>query len=47
MIHRGDVAIEKIASSENVADPLTKAIPQKVFEKHIETMGVKYMCDWF
>ena len=47
IIHRGDVAIAKIASSENVVDPLTKALPQKVFEKHLETMGVKYMCDWF
>ena len=47
IIHRGDVEITKIASANNVADPFTKALPQKVFEKHLDTMGVKYMYDWF
>ena len=37
----------KIASANNVADPLKKALSQKVFEKHLEAMGVKYMYDWF
>ena len=47
IIQRGDVAITKIASANNVADPLTKALSQKVFEKHLEAMGIKYMYDWF
>ena len=29
IIHRGDVTITKIASANNVADPLTKALTQK------------------
>ena len=47
IIHRGDVAIIKIASANNVVDPLTRALSQKVFEKHFEAMGIKYMYDWF
>uniref|UniRef100_A0A2N9HF09 Reverse transcriptase Ty1/copia-type domain-containing protein n=1 Tax=Fagus sylvatica TaxID=28930 RepID=A0A2N9HF09_FAGSY len=47
IIHRGDVEITHIASANNVADPFTKALPQKVFEKHLDTMGVKYIYDWF
>ena len=47
IIHRGDVTITKIASANNVADPLTKALTQKVFEKHLEAMSIKYMYDWF
>uniref|UniRef100_A0A2N9EWE6 Reverse transcriptase Ty1/copia-type domain-containing protein n=1 Tax=Fagus sylvatica TaxID=28930 RepID=A0A2N9EWE6_FAGSY len=47
IIHKGDVEITHIASANNVADPFTKALPQKVFEKHLDTMGVKYMYDWF
>ena len=47
IIHRGDVAITKIAFTNNVADPLTMALSQKVFEKHFEAMGIKYMYDWF
>ena len=47
IIHRGDVAITKLASANNVADPLIKALSQKVFGKHLEAMGIKYMYDWF
>ena len=47
IIHRGDVTITKITSANNVVDPLTKAWTQKVFEKHLEAMGIKYIYDWF
>ena len=51
IIQRGDVAITKIASANNVADPLTKALSQKVFEKHLEAMGlntcmIDFECKW-
>ncbi|XP_073121919.1 secreted RxLR effector protein 161-like [Henckelia pumila] len=39
IIHRGDIAIAKIATTDNVADPFTKSLFQKVFEKHIDSMG--------
>ena len=41
------MVMAKIASAENIADPFTKLFTQKVFEKHLESMGVKYMSDWF
>ena len=43
IIHRGDVTITKIASVENLADPFTKALPQKSFDGHLENMGMRYM----
>jgi len=47
IIQRGDVAITKIAFANNVANPLTEALSQKVFEKHLEAMGIKYMYNSF
>ena len=38
---RGDVNVLKIESKNNLADPFTKGLPQKVFDKHVEEMGVK------
>lgn len=43
---RGDVEISKIASAENMADPLTKPLPSKIFEKHITSMGLKLISEW-
>jgi len=37
----GKVAVTQIASADNVADPFTKAIPGKAFDKHVEAMGVR------
>jgi hypothetical protein len=30
----GDVVMTRVASAENIADPFTKVLPQKMFEKH-------------
>ncbi|XP_057788404.1 secreted RxLR effector protein 161-like [Salvia miltiorrhiza] len=46
IIGRGDVVVERVASAENVADPLTKPLSQKVFEGHLEKMGLRYAGDW-
>ena len=43
IVQRGDVIVSKIASEENLADPFTKALPQRVFDKHIEGLGVRCM----
>ena len=37
----GDVVVAKIESANNLADPFTKALPQRTFESHLEGMGVK------
>ena len=43
IVHRGDVAVMKIASQDNLADPFTKALPEKSFEGHLSGMGLKDM----
>ncbi|KAF3670749.1 hypothetical protein FXO38_06922 [Capsicum annuum] len=37
---RDDVRVLKIESKINLADPFTKGLTQKVFDKHVEEMGV-------
>ena len=46
IIDRGDVKMERVASAENVADPLTKALPLSVFVSHRERMGLKHVGSW-
>ena len=41
IIARGDVVVAKIESANNLADPFTKALPQRTFESHLEGMGVR------
>ncbi|KAI9157593.1 hypothetical protein LWI28_024839 [Acer negundo] len=43
IVQRGDVTITKIVSAENLADPFTKALPQKSFDGHPENMGLRDM----
>ena len=37
----GDVVVAKIESANNLADPFTKALPQRTFESHLEGMRVR------
>ncbi|XP_031402570.1 secreted RxLR effector protein 161-like [Punica granatum] len=46
IIGRGVVAVQKVASADNVADPLTKAMTQQQLEKHLEKMGLRYCTEW-
>ena len=41
IVHWGDVAVMKIASQDNLADPFTKTLPAKSFEGHLYGMGLK------
>ena len=41
IIARGDVVVAKIESANNLADPFTKALPQRTFESHLEGVGVR------
>ncbi|XP_043705338.1 uncharacterized protein LOC122655188 [Telopea speciosissima] len=43
---RGDIAIAKVDTADNLSDPMTKALPPSVFEKHVRNMGMKSMGDW-
>ncbi|BBG93614.1 hypothetical protein Prudu_001681 [Prunus dulcis] len=41
----GDISVLKVASADNVADPLTKPISQLQLDRHMEKMGIRYMSD--
>ena len=43
IVHRGDVAVMKIGSGQNLEDPFTKTLPKKVFKGHLEGLGLRYM----
>ena len=39
IVAKGDVVTERVPSTDNVTDPLTKPLAQEVFERHCTTMG--------
>ena len=43
IVHRGDVAVMKIASEHNLADPFTKTLSIKSFKEHVRNMGMREM----
>ena len=42
-VESGDVAVVKIASEDNIADPFTKTLVARSFERNIESMGMRNM----
>ena len=46
IVSRGDIIICKTCSEDNVADPLTKALTPRVFDRHVEAMGIRYDRNW-
>ena len=43
IVNRGDVIVTKISTLDNLADPFTKTLSEKLFFEHIEEMGVREM----
>jgi hypothetical protein len=43
IIGRGDMKVCKVHTDHNVADPLTKPLPQSKHEAHIRFMGIRYL----
>ena len=41
IIRRGDVKMCRVPSDDNVADPLTKPLPQAKHEGHVRSMGIR------
>ncbi|KAA0041809.1 gag/pol protein [Cucumis melo var. makuwa] len=41
IVHRGDVVVTQISSGKNIADPFTKALTAKVFEDHLQNLGLQ------
>ena len=46
LVGKGDVIVQKVASTDNVTDPLTKAMTQLQLDGHLEKMGQRYCSDW-
>ena len=36
IVYRGDVVVSQIASEDNLEDPFTKGLSQKVFDQHVK-----------
>ncbi|XP_075085035.1 secreted RxLR effector protein 161-like [Nicotiana tabacum] len=43
---RGDARVLKIALEDNLADLFTKSLTQKIFDKHVEEVGIKVVDAW-
>ncbi|PKU86380.1 Retrovirus-related Pol polyprotein from transposon TNT 1-94 [Dendrobium catenatum] len=43
IVKEGKVSVQKITSQENIADPFTKTLPERIFQKHVQEMGLRKM----
>ena len=41
IVARGDVEVKQISTHDNIADPFMKTLSIRVFEKHLEGLGIK------
>ena len=41
IVSSGQVKVSQIASTDNLADPFIKGLTQKIFDHHVEGMGVR------
>ena len=46
IVNRGDTKVSQIASEDNLADHFTKGLTQKIFDRHVEGMGVRSIASW-
>ncbi|KAL4368576.1 hypothetical protein GQ457_05G023610 [Hibiscus cannabinus] len=46
ILDREDVEICKVHTDDNIADPLTKPLAQQKHDRHIESLGIRYVSDW-
>ena len=46
IVHRGDMKVSQIASKDNLADPFTKGLTQRIFDQHVEGIGVRCIASW-
>ena len=46
IIERGDVKICRVHIDDNVADTLTKPLPQSKHDSHTRSIGIRFMPDW-
>ncbi|KAL0313488.1 UNVERIFIED_CONTAM: Retrovirus-related Pol polyprotein from transposon RE2 [Sesamum radiatum] len=46
MVSRGDCRMDRVSSTENTADPLTKPMSQIAHTQHLDKMDLRSMGDW-
>ena len=46
IVQCGDVVVTKIGTANNLADPFTKALPSKDFDRHLDNLGIRYKPNW-
>ena len=46
IVERQEVCINRVDTKNNIADPFTKALPQREFDRHLESMGLRHKGDW-
>ena len=46
IVEQKDIVILKIDGQDNIADLLTKALSPKLFDRHVEEIGLRYYPDW-
>ena len=46
IVQRGDVIVTKITTTNNLADPFTKALPSKVFDCYLDSLGIRCNPSW-
>ncbi|GAV56926.1 hypothetical protein CFOL_v3_00465 [Cephalotus follicularis] len=46
IVDRGDIKVERVPGQDNIADPLTKALPKAVFDRHLNAMGERHYGNW-
>lgn len=47
IVQRGDVNLCKVHTDANIADPLTKPLPQPKYERHTSSQGIRLIHDWY
>ncbi|KAL0458626.1 UNVERIFIED_CONTAM: hypothetical protein Slati_0489800 [Sesamum latifolium] len=46
MVSRGDVRMDRVSSTENIEDSLTKLVSQIAHTQHLDKIGLRSMGDW-
>ena len=46
IVNKSDTKVSHIVSEDNLADPFTKGLTQKFFDRHVEGMGVRCIASW-
>ena len=46
IVSRGDIKVSQIALDDNLVDPFTKGLTQKIFDRHVKGMKVRCIATW-